>query len=86
MSFSEFASEFAIFDHTYGVRRQRPAGMRGALSLRGIVRSVLNYCRHQNDYRALMDMPDYLLEDIGVARADVTAAMRRHAFWRVGRS
>ncbi|MGD1876257.1 MAG: DUF1127 domain-containing protein [Kiloniellaceae bacterium] len=74
-------SEFAIFDHHYGVRRRQYAGIRGALSLRGVVGAVCDYCRHGNDYRALMDMPDYLLEDIGLDRADVTAAKRRHAFW-----
>jgi uncharacterized protein YjiS (DUF1127 family) len=33
-----------------------------------------------------MDMPDYLLEDVGVDRAEVTAAMRRHALWRIRRA
>jgi uncharacterized protein YjiS (DUF1127 family) len=42
-----------------------------------IVRGIFEHHRRQRDYRRLLEMPDYLLEDIGLTRAQVIAAMQR---------
>jgi uncharacterized protein YjiS (DUF1127 family) len=42
-----------------------------------LVRSVGEYLRLWRDYRRLDELPDYLLDDLGLTRADIAAAPRR---------
>ena len=40
--------------------------------------------RRQREYKRLRDMPDYLLEDIGLTREQVIRVTRLHPFRRTG--
>ena len=40
----------------------------------GLLRRLLERYRHRKAYCRLMELPDYLLEDVGLTRADVRAA------------
>jgi len=75
-----FFSDFTIFNNGAGVRRRPSTGTLGAFSLLALVGAVREHMRCQDDYRALMQLPDYLLDDIGVDREQVSKAARRSAF------
>jgi uncharacterized protein YjiS (DUF1127 family) len=49
-------------------------------SLHRIATSVRRYFRYRRDYKHLQQLPDRLLEDIGLTRADVHRAMRSLKF------
>jgi uncharacterized protein YjiS (DUF1127 family) len=38
------------------------------------------HLRRQRDYRRLLDLPDYLLDDIGLTRGQVARPKRRRPF------
>ncbi len=40
-------------------------------------RALRNHFRKKSQYRELEQLPDYLLEDVGLTRADISAASRR---------
>ena len=42
-----------------------------------IARSVRQHLRNRRDYRHLQELPDYILDDIGLTRGDVRSAARR---------
>ncbi|MEQ9607784.1 MAG: DUF1127 domain-containing protein [Kiloniellaceae bacterium] len=73
-------SDFAIFHHDFRVRRPMQAVTLGVPSLPDLFRALRDYWRRQDDYRAMMDLPDYLLADIGLDRARVAAALRQRLF------
>ena len=41
--------------------------------LRGVVRGAAERARHRRDYRALLQLEDHLLQDIGLPRAEIRA-------------
>jgi uncharacterized protein YjiS (DUF1127 family) len=45
-----------------------------------LVDRIRGYLSDQRDYRHLVQLPEYLLTDIGLTREDVTAEMRRSPF------
>ncbi len=45
-----------------------------------IARSVRQHFRNRRDYRYLQELPDYMLDDIGLTRGDVRSAARRLPF------
>ncbi len=45
-----------------------------------IARSVRKHIRNRRDYRHLQELPDYMLDDIGLTRGDVQRAARRLPF------
>jgi len=45
-----------------------------------LARRIGNQLRRRRDYRRLAELPDYLLQDIGVTRAQVHAELRRRLF------
>jgi uncharacterized protein YjiS (DUF1127 family) len=45
-----------------------------------IARSLWEFHRRRRDYRTLLTMPDYLLEDVGVTREQVIAEMKARLF------
>ncbi|MAS06150.1 MAG: hypothetical protein CL534_15915 [Ahrensia sp.] len=47
---------------------------------RDVVRGVSDYRRRQRDYRKLRDMPDALLDDIGVTRDQIGRVKRWSLF------
>ena len=73
-------SDFAIFNHDFRVRRRMQAGAPGVPSLPGLFLALRDYWRRQEDYRTLMELPDYLLEDIGLDRGRVAAALKQRLF------
>ncbi|WP_340119391.1 DUF1127 domain-containing protein [Pelagibius sp. 7325] len=73
-------SDFAIFNHDFRVRRGLQAGALGVPSLAGFFLALRDHWRRQEDYRTLMDLPDNLLEDIGLDRARVAAALKQRLF------
>lgn len=42
-----------------------------------LFRALRNHFRNKRQYRELEQLPDYLLEDVGLTRADISAASRR---------
>ena len=52
-------------------RRALSAGL--ALKVADAARSRF---RRQRDYRRLLELPDYLLDDVGLTRAEISAARR----------
>ncbi len=52
-------------------QRQRPIGL---------FRRLANVLRHKRDYRKLQDLPDYLLDDVGLTRSDIKAASKTRLF------
>lgn len=73
-------SDIAIFNHDFRVRRRIQANTLGVPSLLRLVAALRDYSRRQDDYRALMDLPDYLLADIGLDRGRVAAALKQRLF------
>jgi uncharacterized protein YjiS (DUF1127 family) len=59
--------------------RKQNAGTPGAPFLSALARSIGEHRRRQRDYAHLLELSDYLLEDIGVTRKQVVAALR----WRL---
>ncbi|WP_417408934.1 DUF1127 domain-containing protein [Hoeflea sp.] len=49
-------------------------------TIQRIARSVCQHLRNRRDYRHLQELPDYMLDDIGLTRADVRSAARRLPF------
>ncbi len=45
-----------------------------------IARSVRQHLRNRRDYRYLKELPDYMLDDIGLTRGDVRSAARHLRF------
>jgi uncharacterized protein YjiS (DUF1127 family) len=45
-----------------------------------IARSVRQHLRNRRDYRHLQELPDYMLDDIGLTRGDIRSAARRLPF------
>lgn len=45
-----------------------------------IAQSVRQHLRNRRDYRYLQELPDYMLDDIGLTRGDVRSAARRLPF------
>nr|WP_256373001.1 DUF1127 domain-containing protein [Pseudoruegeria sp. HB172150] len=43
-------------------------------------RNIFEYFRFRREYRRLLDLPDYLLEDLGLDRGQVIVAMKRSYF------
>ena len=39
---------------------------------------IARHRKHQRQYRKLQELPDYLLEDVGLTRADLRDASIRH--------
>ena len=60
--------------------RKLDPGSLGALCLLGLTRGIRDYRRRQCDYEHLLELPDHLLEDAGLTRTQVAAAMRRRLF------
>jgi|GEM_PF-3309285 len=52
---------------------------------RRMIRAILNLFRKRRDYQHLMDLPDYLLDDIGLSRTDVLSASLGHTPERLKR-
>lgn len=52
----------------------------GASQDEGVLGWIKTYLRQQRDYQRLLEMPDYLLKDIGLTRDEVIAAKRRSLF------
>jgi uncharacterized protein YjiS (DUF1127 family) len=42
-----------------------------------LFRALRNHFRNERQYRELERLPDYLLKDVGLTRADISAASRR---------
>jgi uncharacterized protein YjiS (DUF1127 family) len=59
---------------------ERDAADRGAIAPPSLARGIGDYRRHQSDYRHLLELPDYLLRDVGLTRTQVAAAARRRLF------
>ncbi|MEQ9490062.1 MAG: DUF1127 domain-containing protein [Alphaproteobacteria bacterium] len=51
-----------------------------AATAQTLIRSIRTYLQNRRDYRHVLDLPDYLLKDIGVTRAEVKAAIRPSLF------
>jgi uncharacterized protein YjiS (DUF1127 family) len=49
-------------------------------TIQRIARSVRQHLRYRRDYRYLQELPDYMLDDIGLTRGDVPSAARRLPF------
>ena len=67
-------------------QRSHPSGMparhsrnAGSGLLSGLAEAIGAYRRHARDYRHLQKLPDYLLDDVGLTRADVCASSRGQA-------
>lgn len=59
--------------------QQRLRGARGTLRSQvplGWLGKLRQYRRHQAQYRHLEELPDYLLEDVGLTRSDIRRACR----------
>jgi uncharacterized protein YjiS (DUF1127 family) len=54
----------------------RRRGLTAALTL-DLLRGVGEYLRLWRDYRRLQELSDYLLDDVGLTRAEINAASRR---------
>lgn len=52
----------------------------GAIFPLGLVRGIMEYLRHQREYKRLLEMPDFMLDDIGLTRTQIIEAMRRRLF------
>jgi uncharacterized protein YjiS (DUF1127 family) len=76
MSFSQVATAHGGL----GLGRERNSGYLGALHPASLVRSLQEHRRHQRECRHLLELPDYLLDDIGLTRREITEAMRRRLF------
>ncbi len=72
-------SQVAMADAGLGLGRNQSFANRGADFFLGLARSIGEHLRRQREYRDLLELPDHLLEDIGVTRTQVVAAMR----WRL---
>lgn len=61
--------------------RVNPTPYRGLLPLLGEIASNLRDSRRrQRDYQHLLELPDYLLTDIGLTRQQLVEARRRRPF------
>jgi uncharacterized protein YjiS (DUF1127 family) len=49
-------------------------------TIQRIARLVRQHLRNRRDYRYLQDLPDYMLDDIGLTRGDVRRTARRLPF------
>ena len=53
---------------------------RAVVTIERIARSVRQHLRNRRDYRHLLELPDYMLDDIGLTRADIRSVARRLPF------
>jgi len=51
---------------------------KAGLPLRQFIRAFCNHFRDQRQYRDLEHLPDYLLDDVGLTRADINRHRRGH--------
>ncbi len=49
-------------------------------TIQRIARLVRQHLRNRRDYRHLQELPDYMLDDIGLTRGDIRSAARRLPF------
>jgi|GEM_PF-5656474 len=63
-----------------GLGRKPGAAILGALLPFGLVRALREHFRRQRDFRRLLKLPDYLLDDAGLTRAQVIEEMKRRPF------
>jgi uncharacterized protein YjiS (DUF1127 family) len=49
-------------------------------TIQRIARSVRQHLRSRRDYRYLQELPDYMLDDIGLTRGDIRSAARHLPF------
>ncbi len=49
-------------------------------TIQHIARLVRQHLRNRRDYRYLQELPDYMLDDIGLTRGDIRSAARRLPF------
>jgi uncharacterized protein YjiS (DUF1127 family) len=62
---------------TYTTNIGRSTGIAGGSAFRRMTRRIGTWLRMRHQYRDLSDLPDYLLDDIGLTRGDVETAVRR---------
>lgn len=68
-----FFDSFTGTRHGSGPSRER-------LSLLRLIGHLRDHFRARRQYREIMEMPDYLFEDIGLTRWQVEAELRRGLF------
>jgi uncharacterized protein YjiS (DUF1127 family) len=66
MTYYQLTKEIPVLPH-----RQRPISLFRRLAI---------VMRHKRDYRKLQDLPDYLLDDVGLTRSDIKAASKTRLF------
>lgn len=76
MSFSQVATANDGLD----LGRRQSLGKSGSMFPLGLFRRIGKYRRCQREYRRVLELPDYLLQDIGFTRSQIIAATRRRHF------
>ncbi|MAQ85387.1 DUF1127 domain-containing protein [Psychromarinibacter halotolerans] len=74
---NQMAMAFTGLDLSYrSIVGQSQAHLRHRRRRPSIVATLFGYFRSRRDYQRLEALPDYLLDDVGLTRADVAAASR----------
>ncbi len=60
-------------------RRKRPRSRSAALAERAVGK-IKETLRRRRDYERLLELPDYLLDDVGLTREQIAEEMRRPFF------
>lgn len=71
-----FSNQTVIANGGLKPRHGRKTHTSGADFLSALVRGMRHHYRCQRDYRYLQELPDYLLDDIGLTRSEVKATTR----------
>ncbi|MEL6169967.1 MAG: DUF1127 domain-containing protein [Pseudomonadota bacterium] len=66
-----------VFSGAIGTRLTTPAG-RGPSWLTRFLESIARHRKINRDYDLLLDMPDYMLHDLGLTRFEVRREKQRH--------